>query len=208
MVWPLIAMAAISVLGDSQERNAQYKAQIAQNKAIREANLENTQRVGFKVGLLNVQRGERLRQLAQRKSELGQAELQELSAAGNNAAASGTVGASVDAVQTDIALQFERARTGIQIENEIEAVNFNTALYELFQGGRDQLIKAVKPEGASDAAIVGKAVVSAAGSYFGGQMNLGLGQQTTTQQPLVGRLSSGPSTRGGARNPTAVSFRG
>jgi hypothetical protein len=188
-------MAALSVVGDSQERNAQYKAQIAQNKAIREANLENTTRTGFAVGLLNVQRGERIRQLAQRRADLGQAELMELSSTGNNAAASGTVGASVDAVQTDIALQFNRARGQIQIENEIEAQNYNTALYELFQGGRDKLIDEVEPTGAKDAAIVGKAVISAVGTYYGDKMSLGLGKQ----QQGVQRAS----TQSGA----AISFR-
>lgn len=208
MVWPLIALGGLQALQGFQQRSAQYEAQAAQNKAIREANLLNTQRVGFQVGILNVQRGEQVRQLAQRKAEVGQAELQELSSAGNNAAASGTVGASVDAVQSDIQLQFERARTGIEIENEIETQNFNTALYELLQGGQDQLIKAVKPNGPSDLAILGGAAASAAGSYFGSKMSLGLGSATPTQQSNLGRLSSGPSTRSGPRNPTAVAFRG
>lgn len=185
MVWPLLIMGAMSVVGDSQQRNAQYEAQIAQNKAIREANIENTNRTGFQVGLLNVQRGERIRQLAQRQADLGQAELMELSSTGNNAAASGTVGASVDAVQADIQLQYERARGQIDLENEIEAQNYNTALYDLFQGGRDKLIDYVKPSGASDAAIVGKAVVSAVGTYYGDKMSLGLGKQGGTNQPAT-----------------------
>lgn len=177
MVWPLIAMAAVSVVGDSQKRNAEYESQIAQNKAIRKANLENTNRTGFQVGMLNVQRGQKLRQLTQQAAEIGQSELMELSAAGNNAAASGTIGASVDAVQNDIALQYERARAGIQLENEIEALNYNTALYDLLQGGQDKLVGHVKASGASDAAIVGKAAVSAVGTYYGDKMQLGLGSK-------------------------------
>lgn len=182
MVWPLLIMAAASVVGDSQNRTAQYKAQTAQNKAIREANTENFNRTGFQVGLLNVQKGERIRQLSQRKADLGQAELAELSTTANNAAASGTIGASVDAVQTDVQLQFDRALGQIELENEIEAQNYNTALYELFQGGRDKLVEGVKPSGASDAAIVGKAAISAVGTYYGDKMSLGLGKKDTTQQ--------------------------
>jgi hypothetical protein len=117
----------------------------------------------------------------------------------------------VDAVQTDIQLQFNRARGQLQLENEIEAQNYNTALYELFQGGRDKLIDAVEPPGASDAAIVGKAAISAIGTYYGDKMSLGLGRQSATtptaavaepayQPPIKGpTIYGGPIRRGGLR---------
>lgn len=182
MVWPLIIGAAVSVVGDSQKNNAGYKDQIGQNKAIREANLANTGRVGFQVGLLNIQRGQRLRQASQARADLSQAEILAASESGNNAAASGTVGASVDAVQMDVQLQFERARAELDLGNEMDALNFNTALHDLIQGGQDSLIDPVKTTGMSDAAIVGKAVVSAVGTYYSDKMQLGLGKSNAPTQ--------------------------
>jgi hypothetical protein len=169
-----------------QERNAQYKAQSAQNKAIREANTDNTNRTGFQVGLLNIQRGQKIRQLTQRGADIGQAELQTLSTSSNNAAASGNVGASVDAVRSDAQLQFERARGDLQLDNEIEAFNYNTALHDLIQGGQDKLVDYVKATGPSDGAILGNALISVAGTYASSRMSLGLGNAPTAQaQPTA-----------------------
>lgn len=204
MVWPLIIGAGMSMLSDGQQNNANYKAQTAQNKAIREANTKNVQNLGFQVGLLNVQRGQRIRQLSQRKADLGQAELLEVGAVANNAAASGTVGASVDAVESDAQLQFERARAALSQEDEIESLNYNTALHDLLVGGRDSIISHVKPSGMSDMAMIGRAAISAVGQYYGDKMQLGLG---TSGQSNTFQASHGPSTRGGARAP-ATSFRG
>lgn len=179
MVWPLIAMAAVSAISSGQQQGAQQKAATAQNKAIREANRENTIKTGFQVGLLNVQRGQRLMQRTQRMAEVGQGELIEAGAAGNNAAAAGTVGASVDAVQQDIELKFDRMRDSLELENEIEAFNYNTALHDVLQGGQDKLVDYVRPGGQSGYAILGQAAISTAGSYYGSKMSLGLGQQST-----------------------------
>lgn len=176
MVIPLLVMGAMSVFGQSQERNAQYKAQGEQSKAIREANRKNAIRTAFNVGMLNVQRGQQAKELVQRKADLGQQEISAVGSAAANAAASGTIGASVDAVQSDIQKQFEKARAQVSEENEINALNFNTQLYDLITGGQDSMITAKKPTGASDLAIVGNAAAEMANKYFSAKMDLGLGR--------------------------------
>ena len=182
MVWPLIA-AGISIFSQAQENNAKYKAQAQQSKALREANRINTERTGFQVGLLQVQKGQRLKRLQQQKAQLGQDELSALSTSANNAAAAGQVGSSVDAVQLDIELQYERAKTQIEEENEANAYNYNMELAQLIQQGQDALNTGVKPQGKSDLAIVGTAAIQAFSSYASANMNLGLG----TGQVAAGR---------------------
>ena len=193
MIWPMLIMAAGSMMSDNSQRNADYKTQIAQNKAIREANTKNMIRTGYEVGMLNVQKGQKLMELQQRRAMVREAELVDLSSAQNNAAASGTIGASVDAVLTDVKMQYDKARADISAENEIDALNFNTALHSTIQSGIDALKQGVKPTGMSDMAILGRAVVAGASQYAGDKMSLGLGQPG--QQPRQ-RLPAGQTTRG------------
>lgn len=194
MIWPMLIMAAGSMMSDNSQRNADYKTQIAQNKAIREANTKNMIRTGYEVGMLNVQKGQKLVELQQRRATVREAELADLSYAQNNAAASGTVGASVDAVLSDVRMQYDKARADISAENEIDALNFNTALHSTIQGGIDALKQAVRPTGMSDMAMLGRAVVAGASQYAGDKMSLGLGQQGQLSQRQ--RLPAGQTTRG------------
>lgn len=194
MIWPMLIMAAGSMMSDNSQRNADYKTQIAQNKAIREANTQNMIRTGYEVGMLNVQKGQKLMELQQRRAMVREAELADLSSAQNNAAASGTVGASVDAVLSDVRMQYDRARADISAENEIDALNFNTALHSTIQGGIDALKQSVRPTGMSDMAMLGRAVVAGASQYAGDKMSLGLGQQGQLSQRQ--RLPAGQTTRG------------
>ena len=194
MIWPMLIMAAGSMMSDNSQRNADYKTQIAQNKAIREANTKNMIRTGYEVGMLNVQKGQKLMELQQRRAMVREAELADLSSAQNNAAASGTVGASVDAVLSDVRMQYDKARADISAENEVDALNFNTALHSTIQGGIDALKQSVRPTGMSDMAMLGRAGVAGASQYAGDKMSLGLGQQGQLSQRQ--RLPAGQTTRG------------
>lgn len=187
MVWPLLAVAALSFVGQGQQAKAAAVDNRGQNKAILEANRENQKRTGFQVGLLNVQRGQRLRQLSQQKSDLSVSELSELSAAANNAAASGTVGSSVDAVQSDVRMQYDRARDQLGLESELEDFNYTTQLYEILQAGRDKLVDGVKFKGPSQLSMLGNAAMEAGSMYLGGQMNLGLGSKAKSGVNMQGQ---------------------
>lgn len=179
MVWPLLIMGAMSLAGDSQSNKANYKAQAEESEALREANKKNTLRAAYQIGMMNVQKAQQTRALQQRKNELGEGELATLSSNDVNAAASGTIGASVDAVRSDIEMQFSRARAALSEENEADAFNFNLQLHDFVQGARDQLLFGRKPTGMSDLAMLGRAGVAMASKYVGDSMSLGLGSPSS-----------------------------
>lgn len=175
MVWPLIAMAAVSAISQSQQRNAESKAASADSKAVREANRKNFTNTTFRVGLLNVQKAAQKKELQQAKADLSAGELQALSTAGNNAAAAGTIGASVDAVQTDIQQAYDRQLALINEENEVNAQNYNTELYDLITNGSNAINPGRKYKPTSDFAIAASTALAVGSRYLGAKMDLGLG---------------------------------
>jgi hypothetical protein len=175
MVWPLLIMGAVSALGASQQRNQEQKAAAGDSKAQREANSKNFANTALHAGLLNVQKAQQKKELQQAKADIGASELQALSTAGNNAAASGTIGASVDAVQTDIQQAFDRQRALVSEENEANAQNFNSELYDLITNGSRAINPGRKVKSASDLAIAANTALQIGSRYYGAKMDLGLG---------------------------------
>lgn len=176
-MWPLLIMGAMSMMQQSQQRNGEAAAASGETKALKEANVKNAQNTAFRVGLLNVQRAQQKKELQQQKADLGASELQALSSAGNNAAASGTIGASVDAVQTDIQMAYDRQQAMISEENEANAQNFNTELYDLITNGQNAIQHGRKTKYASDLSIAANTAVAMGSRYMGAKMDLGLGTQ-------------------------------
>ena len=191
MVWPLIAMAAMSMMQQNQQAKGaadqaagRAEDSIAQSKAIMEANRKNFQQTTFRIGMLNVQKSQEVRALEQRKFDASSQEQAVLGSASVNAAASGTIGASVDAVQSDIQMAFDRVRAQISDENELNALNYNTALYDLVTNGQNASQTAYyrKEEGgASQLQMLGNAGMQVAGSYLSQKMDLGLGSKPKPQ---------------------------
>lgn len=192
MVWPLIAMAAVSMMqqnkqaaGAADQATARAEDFQAESQAAREANLKNFQSTAFRVGLLNVRKAQEVRALQQRKFDTGAEEQQALGTAAVNAAASGTVGSSVDAVQSDIQMAFDKVRAQISDENELNALNFNTDLYDLITNGQNSQVNVGKfrnaPKGQSQLSMAGNAAFQVAGTYLGAKMDLGLGSAPKTQ---------------------------
>lgn len=191
MVWPLIAMAAMSMMQQNQQAKGaadqaagRAEDSIAQSKAIMEANRKNFQQSSFRIGMLNVQKAQEVRALEQRKFDAGAQEQAVLGSAAVNAAASGTIGASVDAVQSDIQMAFDKVRAQISDENELNALNFNTALYDLVTNGQNAQQTAFyrkESSGPSQWAMLGNAGMQVAGSYFSQKMDLGLGSAPKAQ---------------------------
>lgn len=191
MVWPLIAMAGMSMMQQNQQAKGAAVAaagraedSIAQSKAIMEANRKNYQQAMFRVGMLNVQKAQEVRALEQRKFDVGSQEQAVLGSAAVNAAASGTIGASVDAVQSDIQMAFDKVRAQISDENELNALNYNTALYDLVTGAENASQTAYfrKEEGGpSQWQMLGNAGMQVAGSYVSQKMDLGLGSRPRPQ---------------------------
>ncbi|QQO90805.1 internal virion protein A [Pseudomonas phage Misse] len=200
MVWPLIAMAAMSMMSQNKEAagaalQAKERAldSVEQSKAIMEANTKNFQQTAFRVGLLNVQKAQEVRALEQRKFDASAQEQSVLGTAAVNAAASGTIGASVDAVQSDIQMAFDKVRAQINDENELNAQNYNTALYDLITEGQNQTVTSAQfraaPKGASQLQMAGNAAIQVAGNYLMQRMDLGLG-------PKPGAVAGTRMTRG------------
>lgn len=204
-MWPLLAMGALSALSAGASNKAQASAakeaaldSIAQSQAAMEANQRNFQQSAFRVGLLNVQKAQQTRALQQQKFQAGAQEKAVLGTAVVNAAASGTIGASVDAVQTDIEMAFNNVRAQISDENETNAMNYNTALYDLVSQGTNQIITVPKFRAQSTGSGLGGMLLSGAtsmaSSYFTSKMDLGLGSttgsKTTIGQDFSGLLSS------------------
>lgn len=192
MVWPLIAMAGMSMMQQNQQGKATALAakdraldNIAESKAIMEANRKNFQQTTYRIGMLNVQKAQEVRALEQQKFEVGAQEQQALGSASVNAAASGTVGASVDAVQSDIQMAFDKVRDQITDENELNALNYNTALYDLITNGQNELITQAQfrkaPGGASQLQMLGNAAMEVASKYVSQKMDLGLGSKPKPQ---------------------------
>lgn len=178
-MWPLLIMGAMSMMQQSQARNGQAAEAAGETKAIQKANVKNFTNTAYRAGLLNVQKAQQLKGLQQAKADLGAGELAALSTAGNNAAASGTVGASVDAVQTDIEMAYDRQRALISEENEQNAQNFNTELYDLITNGSNAINFGRKTNYASDFAIAANTAIAVGSKYASAKMDLGLGQAGT-----------------------------
>lgn len=206
-----IAVAAVSKGMEASEGNkansrnylAAVKDNIATNEAIQESNMINQIRTGFQVGILNVQRGQRRREAANQKYQISKAALDALGSSEANAAASGVIGASSDAVSIDIRKRSAEAVLESQASWEIAQFNFDVQLNDLIQAGQDALRSPLKVGEAPDEKSVGGAMfmggASAAASmgmsYAGAKMNLGLGSPAQT---TAVRSTSTWSTSGGA----------
>lgn len=173
--------------------NESYKGYIASvnntmenNRAIGEANITNTIRTGYKVGLLNLQTA-RLKELAAKEGwDTSRKASEALGAADASAAASGTVGSSVDAVSLDIRKKSAEAQIAVD-QNFTDALeNQNFKLSATTEAGLDAMrsLEAVNDiNGINTRTFTGSSVLAAGiiggasslvGSYASSQMSLGL----------------------------------
>lgn len=184
MTWA-IASSVLSGLGAANSAKKQNKMlarqNIAENEAIIKANVANTIRTGYRVGLLNIQRGLTRRQMQQKGFDITAATQSALGATNANAAASGTIGASVDAVVNDIRMKQGEAQAQLQNDFEIEEMNFNTQLTELVHQGLDAVQAPSKLKLASNKDIMGNALLAGlttfGSMYAQSKFDLGLGNK-------------------------------
>lgn len=161
----------------------------ADNKAINEANLTNTIRTGYKVGLLNIQRAQAKKRAMQDGIDVSRLRQQVLSAATANSAAAGTIGSSVDAVIADIEQGVQEQQTQMAVEYEQQVDNFDVQLTDLLNAGQDALRSTAKinvlrggdvKEQSAWSSIFGAAVTQG-GNYLASRMSLGQGTQSGAQ---------------------------
>lgn len=189
---------------------SQYDANYADNAAIADANLENVIRTGYKVGLLNIQRAQAKKQAMQQGIDLSRKGLQLTATATANAAASGGIGSSVQAVVLDIAQRQDEAGAQMGADYAQQEANFDVQLHDILLGGEDSMnsTKNISVQATQKASLIsGSEIVTnaliggatkGAQSYLSGQMNLG----TTTSKTYA------ISNRGDSISPLTASDLG
>lgn len=177
-----------------------------QNAAIAKADLQSLINTNFTAGLLNLQRAMQKTQTASDINRIGKTRLQALASADVSAAATGTIGASVDAVAGDIELKMGEAEIDARVQNDMNTMTLDTQLRNLYTEYRNSQIlidtsvpdiPGLPPKQGAVPVSVGGAMLGAAigyaGNIFASGVGLGLGS------------SSGTSTLGSMSNFTASS---
>lgn len=173
------------MLAQTEENTARLEDNTADNKAISEMNLQNQIRTGYRVGVLNVQRGQAAKAAAQSGINLGKSKLQALGAANANAAAAGSIGSSVDAVVLDIEMQAEQADASLVEDQRVQESNFDSSMRDILMAGQDALQSAkhinlrgvTRTRRTGDGELLAGALINTAGQYAGQYMTLGLGNK-------------------------------
>jgi hypothetical protein len=185
MSWAFVAVGAVaggtafqSFSASNKEVAAGARASIqqnnqitAQNEASVEANLKNTIRTGYRVGILNVQQGQMNREAIQKGFDISAAQVNALGSADANQAAVGAIGASAQAVLNDVRMRAGEAQAQNLEDWQIQKFNFNTQLADLvFQG--TSALTGSQAATEFDAPSVGESLTSALvqGAIAGGTM--------------------------------------
>lgn len=197
-MWMQIAQMAMQAVGGARQANQanetaanNYVDKLAEinsvNKQIGENNLQNTIRTGYRVGILNVQRGAAKAEAVKMGYDVGVKAQQVLGANYANASASGGVGNSVDAVVSDIQKRVDEAQLDVEDRYDDANFNFDLQLNDMIQRGQDALQTPYEiPKGPKYASALGGALGALAGSaaqygqqYASSNMSLGLGSTST-----------------------------
>lgn len=211
MTWGFVA-AGVAVVGSSmlkagsdnaaarasatQQNNESYnsytnsvKQTMEANRAIGEANTLNIIRAGYKVGILNLQTARLKEQAAVEGWGVSRKASEVLAGAEANAAAAGTVGASVTAVSNDIRKKSQEAQIAVSTNWYHTLENQDIALEQTTQAAQDaqQSVHAI-PD-ISTVNTVSPPQQSGLAAGFGAGLNLFAGSKMS----LGGASSSGSS---------------
>lgn len=118
------------------------------NEAIAKADLQSLINTNYTAGLLNLQRAMQKRQAAQEIQTLGETKLQALAQSGIGASATGTVGASVNAVAADVAMKIGEAKIATLEREDMNTMTLQTQIRNLYQGFLDsrELVDTTVPD--------------------------------------------------------------
>lgn len=189
MFWFALAAVA-SAASAAKNANAQNQASSlayidslkstnAQNDAILQANTANVIRTGYRVGLENLQKSRMVMQASQQGYDLS---VQGVQAMGQNqavAAASGTIGSSVDAVKEDIQKKQAETQNSYDVSFEQMMENAQIGIQQTIMAGQDSIQSSVKvnttlpnQQSSLQAALISGAS-SFVSAYAGGKLSLG-----------------------------------
>lgn len=136
MTWAVAGGLAISfgasvlsgVMGSKSSAKQMQRDYNAEAKQITAQNLAAGTRNAYLTGLMNMQLGLTKKQLAQQGADVRSAGLQAKGMLEANAAASGTIGASVEAARSDISSKISQASQTVKDEWEQTQINYNNDL--------------------------------------------------------------------------------
>ena len=195
MVWAATGVAVAGMAVSIYSGNQAAKGQAAQasalsnaeNNAIAKQNMSQMVRNSYRTGMLNMQLGLQKKQAVQQGFDTSVQFQNIRGTAVSNKEAAGAIGASADAVVTDLEMQYENSKM-VQQENFASVLdNYNNELDAMRMNALNQVVDAKKYEyhGPSSGQIVGgalaSAAISAAGNYAMRNMSLGLGPKAGTQ---------------------------
>jgi len=184
-----VGAAAVAVAGSLYASNQSGKqaarqgsaASKAENEAVIRSNTQSTIRNSYKAGMMNLQLGLQKKQAVQQGfDQTVQAEAA-MGAATVNQAAAGTIGASADAVITDIDMKLGEARAQGRENYQADLTNFNNELEALSVSAEGEVQHARKYEymGPSAGEMWGGALLAGASAYMGAggakRMSLNMG---------------------------------
>lgn len=184
-----VGAAAVAVVGSLYSSQQAGKsaakqgsaASKAENEAVVRANTQSTIRNSYKAGMMNLQLGLRKKQMVQQGFDVTVQGQSMLGAVDANQAAAGTVGASAEAVVTDIKMKQGEAKAQFREQYQADLTNFNNELeaLSLSADGEVQHAKQYEYTGPSSSEMWTGALLAGASAYFGGggakRMSLNLG---------------------------------
>lgn len=205
MTWFACGAAAVAVVSSAASASASAKSaskmSVAENEAVIKSNVKNTIRTGYRVGLLNMQRGLQKREAVQAGFNITKGGQEALGQVTANAAAAGTIGASADAVVADVRMKMGDAQAALVNQNEIAAGNFNTQLENITFEGEQAIQESRKFDIQSGSDITKNALMagamSLASSYAGSKMGAGVGKAPGGGAGITPQSSSLSSMGGG-----------
>lgn len=185
-----VASAAVNIYAGNQAAKGQAAQASAlsnaENNAIAKQNMSQMVRNSYRTGMLNMQLGLQKKQAVQQGFDTSVQFQNIRGSAVSNKEAAGAIGASADAVVTDLEMQYENSKM-VQQENFASILdNYNNELDAMRMNALNQVVDAKKYEyhGPSSGQIVGgalaNAAISAAGNYAMRNMSLGLGPKPET----------------------------
>ena len=184
MALPLLLMAgataASSALQQTSAVRSALQTSIEQNKGIIEQNLQGQVRAAYRVGLTRLGLAYQQRQLAQQSSAARELGLKAASEAEANAGATGAVGASAEAVTSDIEREVGDFLQSQETQREINNLNYNTQIESITQEAKARVINPTRLRVPSDWSILGRSLaqgaIQAGTAYYTSKLSLGLGQ--------------------------------
>lgn len=200
MFWALAGMSAMSAATSLYSANAAAsasakaagRASLAEGQAIVQERLNATLRNSYSTALAQMNLALQKRQLSTQAADIRAATLAARGNADLSAASTDTIGASVQAVASDIEQKSQAAldMNDLQFGNAIENYNNELQMMVLNTDSTAPTVRPVSYDGPSSGEMIGGALLHGLGTFASGylsrSMSLGLGPKATPKVPTTG----------------------